>query len=194
MTVTKEDLLLDMDGCIADFNKFSIQTYNRVVPGANLDENDIDRYLGDHEVIDPTIDKKILRRPYKEPGSFVNLPVIPGAQEAVARLEKHFNIYLLTTQYYGNPTCVHEKHVWLQRYFPSIADNGIFTKHKPMVKGAIFVDDRPTNLAAWKAKNPEGKTASLQYKWSDPKVTDILAPTWEELATKIIGAFNGKER
>lgn len=185
----KPDCLLDMDGILANFNLYSLQTYNRLVPSAKLDENNVDKYIGDHEVLDPSIDAKLLRRPYKDPGAFINLPVIPGAQEAVARLEKYFNVYLLTTQYYGNPTCVHEKHVWLQRHFPSIADNGIYTKHKPLVAGAVFVDDRPVNLAAWKARNPSGLTASLQYHWSDPKVTDLLAPTWGELAEKIIGAF-----
>jgi len=128
-----------MDGIIADFNLYSIQTYNRLYPSLKLDESDVNKYIGDHEVIDPRIDAKALRRPYKDPGSFINLPVISGSQLAVDKLRHFFEIYVLTTQYYGNPTCVHEKHVWLQRHFPAIADQGIFTKHKPMVRGDILV-------------------------------------------------------
>ena len=192
MTEKKPVLLLDMDGIIADFNLYSLQTYNRIF-GTKYDESKVDQYIGDHEVIDKSIDVKALRRPYKDPGSFINLPVIPGSQAAVAKLLKFFDIFVVTTQYYGNPTCVHEKHVWLQRHFPAIADQGVFTKHKPQVKGDILVDDRPSNCAAYKAANPGAKTASLQYKWSVPADQDILAPTWEELAEKIIGAFYGQK-
>ena len=188
----KPVLLLDMDGIIADFNLYSIQTYNRLFPNAKLDEKNVNNYIGDHEVIHPSIDPKALRRPYKDPGAFINLPVMIGSQAAIEELEELFDIYVVTTQYYGNPTCVHEKHVWLQRHFPSIADKGIFTKHKSMVKGDILVDDRPANLAAYKAANPKAKTASLEYPWSNPEVTDILSPTWEGLTKKIIGAFYGQ--
>ncbi len=181
-------LLLDMDGIIADFDRFSLDTYNRTFR-TNYDVKNVHKYIGDHEVLDPTIDKVALRRPFKDPGSFINLPVIEGSQDAVAKLLKFFNIFVVTTQYYGNPTCVHEKHVWLQRHFPAIADKGIFTKHKPMVQGDILVDDRPINCQQYKAFNEGALTASLQYHWSDPKVTDLLAPTWAELAEKIIGAF-----
>jgi 5'(3')-deoxyribonucleotidase len=181
-------LLLDMDGIIADFNLYSVRTYNEIHK-AGLDENKIHEYLGDHEVIHDSIDPKLFRKPYRDPGAFINLPVIKGSQEAVARLEKYFDIYVVTTQYYGNPTCVHEKHVWLQRHFPSIADKGIFTKHKYMVHGEILVDDRPSNCSTYKIHNPDALTASLTYPWSDKKATDILAPTWEELAQSILEAF-----
>lgn len=191
--MSKPVLLLDMDGIIADFNLYSLQTYNRI-HGTKYDETNVEKYIGDHEVIDPTIDAKALRKPYRDPGSFINLPVIPGSQAAVAKLLNFFDIYVVTTQYYGNPTCVHEKHVWLQRHFPAIADQGIYTKHKPQVRGDILVDDRPTNCQAYKAANPNAKTASLKYPWSGDNHADILAPTWEELANKIIEAFYGKEK
>lgn len=187
-TTNKPVLLLDMDGIIADFNRFSIRTYNDI-HGTNLDEGKCDLYIYDHDVKDPSIDKKALRKPYTEPGAFINLPLIEGSQEGVARLSKFFEIYLLTTHYWSNPTCVYEKEVWLQRYFPALANNGIFTKHKPLVKGDVFVDDRPSNLAAWKAKNPEGKTGTLEYNWTDKANTDFCADNWYDLATKIIEGF-----
>lgn len=190
MSDTLPRLLLDMDGIIADFNRHSIRTYNEI-NGTTLDEAKCNVYIGDHEVLEPTIDAKKLRAPYREPGFFISVPPVPGAKSAVARLHKHFDIYLLTTHYWGNATCVHEKEVWLQRHFPYLSSRGIFTQHKHLVPGDIFVDDRPKNLKAWKEAWPEGKTASLTYDWSDTVGTDILAPTWEELATKIIGAFHG---
>ncbi len=192
MIENKPTLLLDMDGIIADFDRYSLETYNRI-HRTNFDPKDVHKYIGDHEVIHPDIDPKAIRRPFKEPGAFINLPVIPGSQEAIERLLKFFTIFVVTTQYYGNPTCVHEKHVWLQRHFPAIADQGIFTKHKPQVKGDILVDDRPGNCQAYKAANPGAKTASLIYPWSGTTHADILAPTWDELASKIIGSFYGKE-
>ncbi len=181
-----------MDGIIADFNRFSIRVYNDIM-GTKLDENRCDLYIQDHDVKPESgIDKKMLRKPYTEPGAFINLPLIAGSQAAVARLQQVFDIYLLTTHYWSNPTCVYEKEIWLQRYFPSLANNGIFTKHKPMVKGDILVDDRPSNLAAWKAKNPAGKTATLDYEWTDRANTDFYDKTWEGLATKILEGFRGR--
>jgi 5'-nucleotidase len=188
--IDKPRLLLDMDGVIADFNRHSIRTYNEI-HGTTLDEAKCDIYIGDHEVLEPSIDPKKLRAPYREVGFFLGCPPVKGAQAAVARLHQHFDIFLLTTHYWGNATCVHEKEVWLQRYFPYLASKGIFTSHKYTVKGDIFVDDRPKNLKAWKEAWPEGRTASLTYNWSDPSVTNFLEPTWEKLATKIIEAFHG---
>ncbi len=188
----KPVLLLDMDGIIADFDRFSLDTYNRI-HRTNWSVADVHLHIGDHEVINPEIDAKAIRRPFKEPGAFISLPVIPGSQEAVAKLLEYFTIFVVTTQYYGNPTCVHEKHVWLQRHFPAIADQGIYTKHKPQVKGDILVDDRPINCAQYKAANPQAKTASLIYAWSGNTHADIMAASWTELANKIIGAFYGEE-
>lgn len=184
----KPILLLDMDGIIADFNFHSIRTYNEI-HGSELDPKKCNDYIGDHEVLEKSIDPKALRRPYREPGFFLGCPVIPGAQEGVERLGQAFEIYVLTTHYWGNPTCVYEKELWLQRHFPKIAQRGIFTSHKELVPGNLFIDDRPKNIKAWKDKWGGGsayRTASLDYSWTDHTILNYYASTWKKLADQIL--------
>ena len=85
-------LLLDLDGIVADFNRHSIRTYNQL-HGTSLDENKCNEYMGDHEVLEPSISAKKLRAPFREVGFFINIPVIPGAKEAINFLRKNNGSY-----------------------------------------------------------------------------------------------------
>lgn len=176
---------LDMDGIIADFNRYAIRVYNELYE-AILEEDKCNEYLNDHEVVHPDIKPKDLRRPFRDPGFFISLPVIPGAKEAIALLEKEYQIFIITTQYWGNPTCVHEKYVWLKRHFPSLVDSAIFTKHKYLVNLDVLVDDRNSNRLTYKDNNPHSLTATLAYPWTTVGTADIIEDNWELLAKKLI--------
>lgn len=193
----KPILLCDMDGIIADFERYALRCYNKKVEfDKKLDEAKVYNYVGDKIILDESIDKKLYREDFKYEGFFYNIPPIDGAKEALTRLSEYFNICFLTTEYRSNKTCVYEKQEWLNKYFKEWADNTIFTKHKDMVYGDLLIDDSPANLKKW-SDSWGGlntvTTASLEYHWTDKEITKIIGKNWQELADNIIKHFSSGE-
>jgi 5'(3')-deoxyribonucleotidase len=84
----------------------------------------------------------------KLPGAYRNLPLVPGAAEAIKQLITLFGvekIYFLSKP----PKCNHEawadKSEWVQKHFPQLHDNLILTRDKATcgTKDSVLIDDRP---------------------------------------------------
>lgn len=100
------------------------------------------------------------------PGIFTQMKPTPGAIEAVRKLSKHYDCYILSTSPWGNPTALNDKLDWIKRHFDytveevTIKDNetncgnpfykrAIFSHHKNLCiqPGAWLIDDRPNHGA-----------------------------------------------
>jgi len=82
------------------------------------------------------------------PGIFSLMYPMEGAIEAVEKLSKHFEIYILSTAPWENPSAWSDKLLWIKKYFPTIAYKRlILTHHKNLNKGDFLVDDRLKNGA-----------------------------------------------
>jgi 5'(3')-deoxyribonucleotidase len=183
--------LVDMDGIVADFERHAIQEYN-LISKIKLDEFNVDKYVGDKVIIDPSIDQQAYRLPFSWQGFFWSIPLIQNAQEGIRLLSEYFEIYFVTAEYRDNPFCVSEKQKWLEKYFSEWADNTIFTKHKHMVYGDLLIDDSPANLKSWSdgwGGLNSVKTASLEYAWIDKNITSFYSKNWVTLANQIIKYF-----
>ena len=83
------------------------------------------------------------------PGIFSLMKPIPGAIEAAQLLAKHYDVYILTTSPWTNPTAASDKIEWVKRYL-----NGIFhkrviiTHHKELCQGDYLIDDSSKNGAS----------------------------------------------
>ena len=77
---------------------------------------------------------------------------MPGAIEAMQELSKHFDLYILSTAPWRNPSAWSDKVKWVQRYFGE-GENSIFYKrliishHKELNHGDFLIDDRSKNGA-----------------------------------------------
>ena len=86
------------------------------------------------------------------PGLFSLMDPIPGAIEAMQELSKHFDLYILSTAPWRNPSAWSDKVKWVQRYFGE-GKNSIFYKrliishHKELNHGDFLIDDRSKNGA-----------------------------------------------
>ena len=101
---------------------------------AALDEETKQRYAG-HE--------------YRIPGFFAELPPIPGAIEAIHRLEQKYDLYILSTAPWSNPSAWSDKLLWIKRYFSDVFYKRMVITHcKNLCKGDYLIDDRPKNGAA----------------------------------------------
>ena len=178
MTERKPVLLLDVDGVIVDFVGAYLRAVNRRTDGAwvpdDVTEWDIRRGIqvgsGIHEFAwNALCEDHDLLQPY------------PGAIESVRGLMSVAEVYFVTTSAYKCRTWARDRETWLENHFndDSLHRRVVHTSAKHLVRGDVFVDDKPENVTAWIAANPSG-TALL---WDRP---------WNRTAT--LPAFAGLRR
>ena len=86
------------------------------------------------------------------PGIFSLMDPMPGAIEAVQELNKCFDLYILSTAPWLNPSAWSDKLEWVQRHFGKGKDS-IFYKRliishcKDLNRGDFLIDDRTKNGA-----------------------------------------------
>ena len=80
----------------------------------------------------------------KRPDLYVdyrNLELIPGARDALIRLNQDFDIFIATTPPWSRPKVWGEKRDWIVEYFPWLAKKMILTHRKDLLIGDILIDD-----------------------------------------------------
>jgi len=118
----KDVLYIDMDGVLCDFEK----KFDELVKSG----------LKKHEI-------------YASEGFFVSLEPLPGAIEAVLKLDKYYEVYFLSTAPWSNISAGKEKRVWIGTNFGNMAKKKlILTHNKGLQKGKYLIDDRIANGVA----------------------------------------------
>jgi len=127
MQETKKTVYVDMDNVLVDF-KTGID---------RLPESVIQQYQGKLDDV---------------PGIFGLMEPMPGALEAIEALSKHFELYILTTAPWKNPSAWTDKAQWVQKYFGAeecsvFHKRLIITHRKDLNTGDFLIDDREKNGA-----------------------------------------------
>ncbi len=82
------------------------------------------------------------------PGIFSLMVPIKNAVESVEKLSKTFDIYLLSTAPWDNPSAWSDKVIWVKKYLSEVAYKRlILSHHKNLNKGDYLIDDRTKNGA-----------------------------------------------
>ncbi|HDR68470.1 MAG TPA: hypothetical protein ENN61_05400 [Bacteroidaceae bacterium] len=82
------------------------------------------------------------------PGIFSKMKPMDGAIEAVKKLSRHYDLYILSTAPWNNPSAWTDKLNWIKKYLPLIGlKRLILTHNKHLNKGDFLVDDRIKNGA-----------------------------------------------
>ena len=117
----KKILYIDMDNVLVDFQS-----------GLNkVDEATKQAYDGHQDDI---------------PGLFDLMEPMPGAIDAVHRLAKYYDCYILSTAPWGNPSAWSDKVRWVTRYMDDIFHKRlIVSHHKDLCRGDYLIDDRGKN-------------------------------------------------
>jgi 5'(3')-deoxyribonucleotidase len=111
-------LYFDMDGVLVDFQSGLAQQ----------DEKTLREYEGREDEIS---------------GIFGVMKPIDGAIEAVHRLSKHYDCYILSTAPWRNPSAWSDKVAWVTKYLDDIFHKRIIITHcKHLCKGDYLIDDR----------------------------------------------------
>jgi 5'-nucleotidase len=114
----KRTLYVDMDNVLVDFQS-----------GLDKIENKLKEEYKGHEDDIPHI--------------FSNMKPMPGAINSYNLLAEHFDVYILTTAPWENPTALTDKRDWVKKYLPESGYKRlIITHHKNLNKGDFIIDDR----------------------------------------------------
>jgi 5'-nucleotidase len=103
--------------------------------------------------IDPAVLAQFEGRYDEIPGLFALMQPMPGAIAAFHTLAKLFDLYILSTAPWGNPSAWQHKIEWVQLHLGYGADGPaykrlILSHHKNLNVGDYLLDDRPNNGAA----------------------------------------------
>ena len=118
IAILMKRLYFDMDGVLVDFQSGLAQQ----------DEKTLREYEGREDEI---------------PGIFGVMKPIDGAIEAVHRLSKHYDCYILSTAPWRNPSAWSDKVAWVTKYLDEVFHKRIIITHcKHLCKGDYLIDDR----------------------------------------------------
>ena len=82
------------------------------------------------------------------PGIFSKMKPIDGAIEAFNELSKTFDVYILSTAPWENPSAWSDKLLWVKKYLGTAAEKRlILSHHKNLNFGDYLIDDRKANGA-----------------------------------------------
>ena len=114
----KKILYFDMDGVIVDFESGLARVSDEVKQ----------QYAGRVEDI---------------PGLFALMRPLPGALDAVRLLSQHYDVYILSTAPWKNPSAWADKRNWVDRYLGDVFFKRIILSHrKDLCQGDYLIDDR----------------------------------------------------
>jgi len=120
----KKIIYIDMDNVLVDFPSAF----------AKLDQSILDAYPEDRDDI---------------PGIFALMAPMDGAIDAYEELAKVFDVYILSTSPWANPSAWSDKLEWVKKHLGEVAYKRlILTHNKHLNKGDYLIDDRTKNGAS----------------------------------------------
>ena len=122
--MSKKRLYFDMDGVIVDFaSALELQS-----------EETLKEYEGRLDEI---------------PGLFSQMKPMPGALEAVRRLNERYDCYILSTAPWNNPSAWSDKVTWITEHLDDVFHKKMIITHcKHLCKGNYLIDDRDKHGAS----------------------------------------------
>lgn len=142
--MNKKIILVDMDDVLADFEGQFLETWKKKFPRhpyVPIEKRETfrieDNYPGEFE--------KDIRNIYTAPGFFENLSLIPGAKEAIAKMQSlGHDVFICTSPISAYENCVLEKYHWVAKNLGyEWTKRMIVTKDKTLIYGDILIDDKP---------------------------------------------------
>ena len=102
------------------------------------------------------------------PGIFSKMVPAEGAIEAYVELTKHFDVYILSTAPWENPSAWTDKLLWVKKHLGKPAYKRLILSHnKQLNMGDFLVDDRTANGAGeFKGEHIHFLTGKFQ-NWQD---------------------------
>ena len=108
------------------------------------------------------------------PGIFSHMDPMPGAVSAFQQLSTLYNVYILSTAPWENPSAWSDKVKWVKHYLGQSAYKRlILSHHKDLNKGDYLIDDR--------TKNGAGEFEGQLIQFGSPQF-----PDWESVVSYLV--------
>lgn len=170
VTREKRKLYFDMDGTLVDFKSGIRKVSQNIL--AQYDEDKYDDIEGIFSLMEP----------------------MPGAVEAVRKLQKYYDCHILSTAPWDNPSAWTDKVEWIQKYLgEEFYKKVTLTHHKELLSDgdSLLVDDRTShgadafgdNLIRFDSENPDWKEVTALLI---SKAERQSSGTWTQNAEKIL--------
>ena len=142
--MNKKRIYFDMDGVLVDFESGV----------AKLDEATKEQYKGKLDEV---------------PGIFSLMEPIAGAAEVVRLLARNYDVFILTTSPWNNPTAASDKVQWVKKYLDDVFHKRLIITHRQdLLEGDYLIDDR-------------GKNGASEFKGEWIKFGSEQYPDWETI-------------
>ncbi|MFI2742352.1 5'(3')-deoxyribonucleotidase [Zhouia sp. PK063] len=169
----KKTIAIDMDGVLADVETHFLNWYESDY-GKRFTKTDL---IGKSEE-DAFPKAGVIKKFAATPNFFSTVPVMEGAEKAIAALQQHFEVYIVSAAM-EFPQSLREKYYWLEANFPDIHwKNIIFCGDKSIVNTDYMIDDHIKNLDYFK-----GKTLLFTAFHNVTVTHHTRANNWKEVLT-----------
>ncbi|MET3731309.1 5' nucleotidase, NT5C type [Moheibacter stercoris] len=147
----KKIIYIDLDGVIVDL----IGELYQELPQVSLELKEPTDWIDHSETI------------------FLNAKPVAHSLEAVAELEKHYDVYILSTAPWANIHSWSQKRIWVEKHLPTMFKKLILTHHKHLLKGDYLIDDRTKNGAS-------------EFTGKHIHIFSEAYPSWESVLEELI--------
>jgi len=176
--------LVDVDGVVADFT-------HAVCAGTPLRPEDVTQFdiFGLLRGIDPKWEKAAYER-LASRTFWAGLEPIEGAAEGVHALrQRGFDVVFLTAPWWSCDGWEKVRRRWLSEYMDAERNDVVIcpSARKPLVAGALLVEDRKETLLAWSQRWPRAQP----FLFDQPYNRETTLPAskrlfgWDDLADKL---------
>lgn len=120
-----------------------------------------------------------VRREYEDnldevPGIFGLMEPIQGSIEAVHRLKEHYDVYILSTAPWKNPSAWSDKVLWVTKYLDDVFHKRMVITHcKNLCEGDFLIDDR-------------GKNGTSEFKGEWIEFSSERFPDWDSVLSYLL--------
>lgn len=174
-------ILVDCDGVLLDFNTPAYEVVEEVtkvyIP---LDERVRWDICGDPRIAEH---RNEIERRWRLDDFARRIKPYPRAPEAIKALRMRNSVFALTAHMRGSETWVHIRDELLIREFGFEHKEIIHTHAKHMVRGDVFIDDKPAHIEHWQSTYPQ----SVAILWDQPYNRDswvrLRARKWDDVQT-----------
>jgi 5'(3')-deoxyribonucleotidase len=159
-------VLLDCDGPLADFHGAYLRAFHEetdlVAPQEGIDRwaihectffVDAAKRLG----VEPLELRRRVDRHVLRPGFCDSIEPQPNARVIVKQLMELSDVFVVTSPWNSSVTWMHERHQWLVRKLAIPRGHIIQTGRKHLIRGDVFVDDKPSHVEEWAHQWPNGR-------------------------------------
>ena len=169
MTDKTSTALVDCDGVLCDFSR-------KVAEVAGIEQSAITQW--DFAKCMTEAQAERVYDALFDPATWMSMHPTPWAKELIAWLEEsHYRVVVVTSPWWMNTEthCMgwsETRLIWLTMKLGIPAQDVIMTKDKSLIEGDVFIDDRPSNVEAWKKE----RVLPQAWLWDAPYNRDSDLP------------------